>query len=591
MSIKILTKNAIDNTNVDGARANNFNAGRRSGIVKGVLNEGTLNALTSNVIALDTCELRICGHRVIIDQVETRNLTNAPLTTIRYSLIAQIIVDENSNPEFSLFVQLADTPLIQQNLDKTITGAGTYQLEIGRFSYNTNGEIVDVIRTAELITGSGQNGYDYINIGEVTTTMLQSGVDAEVDIENVIDEETGEKKTNFKFSIPETAGTSININGEQKPSIDFKADPQEQLDEKTSYLPQTLTQGQQAQARTNIGAGSQADVENIKNKMSLPIGTIIPSAIPLKDAGVHLLDGSTIAQNGIYADFVTLLKNLVAEGYSLTCSNDEFETDLANTGNCGKFVIDDISGTIRLPRITRFIQGLTDMASLTDIGTSLSASLPNIRGQLDFSTSIGFPASVNNVDESAITRRLSSRDQYMTGSGSAANRTHGIEFNASRNNDIYQDGATVQPQATQFPYYIVLANSYQTDVQVDINNYVNELNAKADKTLLNSLSMCPSNNKISLSITAGQIEQATSNGYIVVEYAISTVGAQGYGRITTSNSSADFWSGKILDYFIRNGSAHGLAISCPVKAGQYYIINHGTATSVNTAQFVLAEEV
>ena len=31
---RILTKNGVDNTNIDGARNYNFNAGRRSGIVK-----------------------------------------------------------------------------------------------------------------------------------------------------------------------------------------------------------------------------------------------------------------------------------------------------------------------------------------------------------------------------------------------------------------------------------------------------------------------------------------------------------------------------------------------------------------------------
>ena len=100
MSIKILTKNSVENTNIDGARDNNFNAGRRSGIVKGALNQGNLFQSSSNTIALDTCELRLCGHRIVLESVEYKTLVNTPSTAIRYSLIAQVIVDDNKDVSF-----------------------------------------------------------------------------------------------------------------------------------------------------------------------------------------------------------------------------------------------------------------------------------------------------------------------------------------------------------------------------------------------------------------------------------------------------------------------------------------------------------
>ncbi len=68
MSYKILTKNGVEITNIDGARAEHFNAGMRSGIVKGVLNEGNFASSSSNSIFLDTCELRIFGLRIVIDE-------------------------------------------------------------------------------------------------------------------------------------------------------------------------------------------------------------------------------------------------------------------------------------------------------------------------------------------------------------------------------------------------------------------------------------------------------------------------------------------------------------------------------------------
>ena len=201
MSIRILTKINVDNTNIDGARDSNFNAGRRSGIVKGALNQGNLFSSSTNTIALDTCELRLCGHRVVIDSIEYKTLVNIPSVPIRYSLVASIVVDVNSNVSFELLLQTSSTLLTQENLDKT--GFGTYQLEIGRFTQQTDGTITDVVRTADLITGGiGDLDGGAINIGNVTTNTLDAGMEAEVDVEERFEPKDKKTYTDFTFSIP-----------------------------------------------------------------------------------------------------------------------------------------------------------------------------------------------------------------------------------------------------------------------------------------------------------------------------------------------------------------------------------------------------
>lgn len=203
MSYKILTKNGINNTNIDGARGEHFNAGMRSGIVKGALNEGNFASSSSNSIYLDTCELRICGHRIVIDAPIYKTLANTPATNIRYSFVAQIIIDENSNVTFSMFLQDIGQKLIQDNLYKTENGAGTYQLEIGRFTQQTDGTITDITRTADLITGGiGNNSSGTINIGNITTNTLDAGMEAFVDIEQRYDENDKKTYTDFNFDIP-----------------------------------------------------------------------------------------------------------------------------------------------------------------------------------------------------------------------------------------------------------------------------------------------------------------------------------------------------------------------------------------------------
>jgi len=177
MAYKILTKNGIENTNIDGARAEYFNSGMRDGIVQGVLNEGSFISNASNSISFDSCELRIAGHRIILDEAVYKTFSNKPSSNVRYSFIAQIIIDDNKDVEFSMLVQSSNTPLIQDELYKNINGSGTYQVEIGRFTLSIDGTIVDIERTINIITGGTFSGKlsdyatkDYVN-GLIDTTL------------------------------------------------------------------------------------------------------------------------------------------------------------------------------------------------------------------------------------------------------------------------------------------------------------------------------------------------------------------------------------------------------------------------------------
>lgn len=207
MAYKILTQNSTDNTNIDGARAEHFNAGMRNGIVKGAFNEGNFSALSSNVIMLDTCELRISGHRVVIDEAWTHTFSSKPKTPQRYAVVGQVTVGEDTNVTFDLIVQLTDVNLVKNNLFRQTNGAGIYQEEIGRFTLNTDGSVIDVTRTIDIITGSkGEDLDGTINIGVVKTNTLEPELDAEVDVEQRYDAEQKKVLTDFNFNIPRGKG-------------------------------------------------------------------------------------------------------------------------------------------------------------------------------------------------------------------------------------------------------------------------------------------------------------------------------------------------------------------------------------------------
>lgn len=212
------------------------------------------------------------------------------------------------------------------------------------------------------------------------------------------------------------------------------------------------------------------------NAVGLPIGAIFASAIPITDARVHLLDGSIISQSGIYQEFATLLNSLDAAGQPIRCSEQQFIDDVALTGNCGKFVINNSAGTIRLPKITTFIQGLD---SISDIGKGLGAGLPNINGALKVNYTYSATPFTQQQNGALGASRDGNSEYYVSGRASGSGWANDIYFNARNSNEIYGNSNTVQPQATQFPYYIVLASGYKSKKSLNVDNIMKEVNTKA----------------------------------------------------------------------------------------------------------------
>lgn len=210
MVYRILTKNGIDNTNIDGARDQHFNAGMRDGIVKGALNEGRFVTLASNVISLDTCELRISGHRVVIDEAWSKTFHTPPVTPMRKAVIAQITVDDNSNVEFDLFDQDATTPLKRDNLFKTQNGAGVYQVEIGRFTLKTDSTIDDVQRTLDVITGGAGDVQSKIKIRNANAYKINVNLDPEFDVDTEYDPEDETTYVDVNLGLPVDLDEAVN---------------------------------------------------------------------------------------------------------------------------------------------------------------------------------------------------------------------------------------------------------------------------------------------------------------------------------------------------------------------------------------------
>lgn len=419
MSYKILTKNGIDNSNIDGARGEYFNSGMRDGIVQGALNEGLFTATASNIISLDTCELRIAGHRIVIDEPVYHTFTNAPSSDTRYAFVAQIIVDDNQNVDFSLFVQTASTPLIQNDLYKNITGAGTYQVEIGRFTLLNTLEIVDIVKTIDTITGAGGVDGDYIRIGKVTTTMLDAGLDAEVDVENVTNQTTGLKETNFNFSIPKTAGSVVNVNGQQVVSVNFISDPQTQLNNLNSNKVEKIE---------GKGLSTNDYTTAEKNKLAgIETGAQVNKPI---DSEFSTTSENSLQNKTITQKFNNLFNEIYPIGSIYISTN--------NTSPASLFggTWESLSENFTLWTTTTAGEG----------GQTVNAGLPNIQGNL---YSVVMAQTWDNPPVT-ISGPFSVGETIVTPSGAGngyLTYLKPVTFDASQANEIYGNSETVQPPA------------------------------------------------------------------------------------------------------------------------------------------------
>lgn len=195
--MKILEQKGIEITNIDGAVFNNFTSGGKDGILKGVLNECKVYLPASNIVAISTGEMLVQGIRIQLTEEQTFSFSATPSLPIRYQVVVRVVrQQEDVSVEFQLRPIQA---LEQQNLYKT--DSGVYEAEVIRFTQMSSGSLEDVTRTMDIISGStSSGGSNPLSIGEVETNTLESGMEAEVDLEIV--EKEGIPVLNASFSIP-----------------------------------------------------------------------------------------------------------------------------------------------------------------------------------------------------------------------------------------------------------------------------------------------------------------------------------------------------------------------------------------------------
>jgi hypothetical protein len=170
MYFKILESNGVENKNTDGGAFNNFTAGGESGVVSNVLDECIITA-SGNTLTVATGLLLISGIRVKLTTPATISLQGTPAMMTNYLLVAKVELLQDETIKFVIDARTNQT-LIKDNLYKQ--DKGIYEIELARFTHNTNGSISNLVRTVKILTGKSFSN-DIIKDGDGTKVLNNKG--------------------------------------------------------------------------------------------------------------------------------------------------------------------------------------------------------------------------------------------------------------------------------------------------------------------------------------------------------------------------------------------------------------------------------
>lgn len=280
----------------------------------------------------------------------------------------------------------------------------------------------------------------------------------------------------------------------------------------------TITQGGTTKGTFTANASSNVTIDvDAGGGSSRNIGEIVASTIPLTDAGLHLLDGALI-QRASYSDFVDYIASIYSANANYFCSESDWQTSVTNYGVCGKFVYNSTNNTVRLPKITGFVEGASGTATLGDV---TEAGLPNITAgtRIGDISGVSYPYAVTGpwgAFYSSESNRVAN-----VGTNSVTGYDQVLNLDASRSSSIYGNSSTVQPQTIKVLYYIVIATSTKTDIQVDIDEIATDLNGKADIDL-NNLSVGLANTICTTPATTTSTASSATPAVVITNYVNGT---------------------------------------------------------------------
>lgn len=157
-----------------------------------------------------------------------------------------------------------------------------------------------------------------------------------------------------------------------------------------------------------------------------------------------------------------------------TCSYADYSNEISNNGNCGKFAVDLVNLTFKVPTIQGQVFISQALAS-GDIGKFNAESLPqhiHNNGIVDDGTNLfNYGSTQEDLPGNAI-QTINSENFTPTYQGLTSK---------VKNSTTYQDNAINQPNNIQYPIFVCVANVQVPVSEAQYNGFISNLTLKADK--------------------------------------------------------------------------------------------------------------
>lgn len=214
---------------------------------------------------------------------------------------------------------------------------------------------------------------------------------------------------------------------------------------------------------------------------ALPVGSIFASVGRIDDERYTLLDGKTISRTGTYEAFCNKVVEKVQAGTWKACTEEEFNLEVSETGQCGKFVVSN--DYVRIPKLGNSLcSGVID-GKIPVVGNGMTLGLTNgtQNGSLAVTQNSGYSLSANTSTYGT---------SVSSSNGSDTNRLTG-RFGVTT--DPTKSGIEGKINSVEVFYYMVISTEGQTaKVEIDINKVYEDLNVKANSDLSNVSSVASS---------------------------------------------------------------------------------------------------
>ncbi len=168
-----------------------------------------------------------------------------------------------------------------------------------------------------------------------------------------------------------------------------------------------------------------------------------PGALPLW-SGEYYTNASTL-----YPAFYSWVKSHT----ELCKTKTEYDAAISTYGECPYYVVDEVSGSLRLPKLVNYLK----MANDTDGITQAQAGLPNITGT--FPAVYEYDGNWNNVSPTGAFYYDSQSGPENAGTSAESGDNRRFAMDASRFSAVYGRSTTVTPaHTTVFPWVVVTAS-------------------------------------------------------------------------------------------------------------------------------------